>query len=154
MRLEDLMISAVFASAFTIFVLALWAYRGNLARGFPGFAAWIQRLRPWQALAVLAYTAILLYTFLNRYTYRDGLFFLTLMAGVAIGFAILWVREFLFLMALRDDDLPGRFDKPIWAAVLIALPPLGLFLFRLHRLAHWPEPEPKPRVSPAARELA
>ncbi len=94
-------------------------------------------------------------TFLDRDAYRAGYFFLVLVAGIAVAFAVAWVREFQFLMALRDEDLPGRFDKPIWAFVLIALAPAGLFLFRSHRLAHWPEPEPKPRVvSDAARELA
>lgn len=153
MRLEDLMISAVFASAFTICVLALWAYRGNLARAFPGFSDWVRRRRLWD-LGIAVFALILLFSFMDHRAYRDGLFFLTLMAGVATVLTVLWVREFLFLMALRDEDLPGRFDKPIWAAVLILLPPLGLYLFRSHRLAHWPEPEPKPRVAPAARELA
>jgi hypothetical protein len=153
MRLEDLAISALFASAFTIFVLAVWAHRGNLARTFPGLFEWARRLRLWH-LVVAAFALMLLFTLMDRHAYREGLFFLTLVAAVATGLTVLWVREFLFLMALRDEDLPGRFDKPIWAAVLIVLPPLGLYLFRSYRHSHWPEPEPKPRISPAARELA
>jgi hypothetical protein len=56
-------------------------------------------------------------------------------------FVYLWQREFQFLMRLRDDDFPGRFDKPIWAFVLTALAPVGFWLFRSYRLAHWPEPK-------------
>src|SRR5262245_61923442 len=32
---------------------------------------------------------------------------------VLVLFARAWVREFRFLMALGDEDFPGRFDKPI-----------------------------------------
>lgn len=52
-----------------------------------------------------------------------------------------WRKEFVFLMGLRDDDLPGRHDKLIWAAVLIAAAPVGVWFFRSYRLAHWPEPK-------------
>jgi hypothetical protein len=161
MRFEDVVISALFASAATLVILTAWAYRTPLARAFrrlgevlrDGLVEILRRFRPWQAFAA-AFAAVLLYTLLDQHAYRDGYFFLAIAAAVAIGFTVLWCREFLFLMGLRDDDLPGRFDKPIWAALLIALPPLGLLLFRSHRLAHWPEPEPKPRVAPVARELA
>lgn len=66
--------------------------------------------------------------------------------GLALFFRA-WAREFLFLMTLDDSRFPGRFDKAIWALVLIALPPVGLFLFRSYREVRWPEalaskPEP------------
>ena len=153
MRLEDLFVTAVFASAITLIVTAATARRTALARAFRGLSEQFRQLRPWMVLAA-AFGLLLLYTFLDDRSYRVGYFHLLVVVGVVVGFTVAWVREFLFLMALRDEDLPGRFDKPIWAAVLIVLAPLGLFLFRSHRLAHWPEPEPKPGMAPdAAREL-
>ena len=90
--------------------------------------------------------------------------FLAILAGVAVLFASAWVREFQFLMALGDDDLPGRFDKPIWAFVLIGLAavrPLPVPLLspgplarargpspRPARPASWPDPEPRPWTLP------
>jgi hypothetical protein len=56
-----------------------------------------------------------------------------------------WRHEFLFLMGRRDDDFPGRHDKLVWVLMLTAFAPVGLWFFRTYHLAHWPEPEPKPR---------
>lgn len=53
-----------------------------------------------------------------------------------------WVHEFTLLMRQGDEMFPGRFDKPIWALLLIVLPPVGLLTFWLFRKAHWPEPKP------------
>ncbi len=52
-----------------------------------------------------------------------------------------WRKEFVFLMGLKDEDLPGRHDKLIWAVVLLGLAPIGVWFFRSYRLAHWPEPK-------------
>jgi len=52
-----------------------------------------------------------------------------------------WRDEFVFLMGLRDDDFPGRNDKLIWVLVLLVFAPIGAWLFRSYRLAHWPQPE-------------
>jgi hypothetical protein len=62
-------------------------------------------------------------------------------------------HEFLFLMSLCDDELPGRYDKLLWTVLLILLPPVGLWMFRVLRASHWPAPEPfqaQPRPSPEA----
>ena len=154
MNLEDLAVSAVIASILTLVILTVMAYRVPLARAFRAILEGLRRFGPWQVVAAL-FGVVLLYTFLDGHAYRSGYFFFILIAGVAVAFTVAWVREFLFLMSLRDEDLPGRFDKPIWAFLLVFLAPAGLILFRTHRMAHWPEPEPKPRVvSDAARELA
>jgi hypothetical protein len=60
-------------------------------------------------------------------------------AGLVLLYLHRWVRAFLFLMARSDHDFPGRFDKLIWATVLIALGPLGLWVFLRYREAQWPE---------------
>ena len=57
-----------------------------------------------------------------------------------VWFARHWQREFVFLMGLRDDDFPGRRDKPIWIAIVLLMAPIGVWMFRAYRLAHWPEP--------------
>ena len=153
MHFEDMMVAAVIASGLTLVVLTVAAYRVALARAFRGLVEWVRQFRPWQVFASV-FGLILFFTLMDHRAYREGYFFFLVVVGIAVGFTVAWVREFLYLMALRDEDLPGRFDKPIWAAVLIFLAPLGLFLFRSHRLAHWPEPEPKPRVAPdVARDL-
>ena len=52
-----------------------------------------------------------------------------------------WRDEFIFLMGLRDDDFAGRNDKLIWVLVLLVFAPVGVWLFRSYRLAHWPQPK-------------
>ena len=153
MRLEDVVISAAIAAAFTLGVLTLTVYREPLARALRPLFDVLRRFGAWQVATAL-FGVVLLYLYLDHHAYRSGYFFLFLVAGVAVAFTVAWVREFLFLMSLRDEDLPGRFDKPIWAFLLIVLAPAGLLLFRSHRMAHWPEPEPKPKVAnDIAREL-
>lgn len=66
--------------------------------------------------------------------------------GLAL-FVRAWGREFMFLMTREDSDFPGHLDKAMWAAVLIALPPVGLLTFRAYREARWPEPAAKPEAA-------
>jgi hypothetical protein len=61
---------------------------------------------------------------------------LALLAMLVLLFGLEWRREFAYLMTLDDQAFPGRNDKLIWAMLLIVLPPIGLWLFRSHRLAH------------------
>jgi len=44
--------------------------------------------------------------------------------------AIFWLWQVVFLMCLSDDEFPGRFDKPLWVAILV-------FTFVLGALAFW-----------------
>ena len=59
---------------------------------------------------------------------------------VLVLFARAWVHEFFFLMDRRDDEFAGRFDKAVWAFLLVALAPVGLWVFRSYRLSRWPDP--------------
>ncbi|MEO6810921.1 MAG: hypothetical protein ABI353_17555 [Isosphaeraceae bacterium] len=63
-----------------------------------------------------------------------------------------WVHEFTLLMRQGDELFLGRYDKPIWALLLIILPPVGLLTFWLFRKAHWPEAKPVRRG--AAHDLS
>jgi len=38
---------------------------------------------------------------------------------VGIALVVFWIYEFVLLMLMSDDRFPGRFDKPIWAAILL-----------------------------------
>jgi hypothetical protein len=69
--------------------------------------------------------------------------FLLILGGLAL-IARAWRHEFVFLMSLRDDEFPGRRDKLVWVALMIFLPPVGIWAFRGYREAHWPEPVPEP----------
>ncbi|MGB0767597.1 MAG: hypothetical protein ACPGYV_07780 [Phycisphaeraceae bacterium] len=42
---------------------------------------------------------------------------------------VFWIVELLSLMSMSDDAFPGRYDKAIWAAILIVLVFLGALLF-------------------------
>ncbi len=64
---------------------------------------------------------------------------LILALAILVWFARNWRNEFVFLMGRRDEELPGKSDKIIWAVVLLAMAPVGVWLFRSFRLAHWPE---------------
>ena len=76
---------------------------------------------------------------------------LAILAAIVL-FARAWLREFSFLMGTDDSAFPGRNDKLIWALLLIVLPPVGVYLFRAHRRAYWPESDAKAAM--AADELA
>lgn len=79
--------------------------------------------------------------------------FLVLAAvAVIVLFARAWLREFSFLMGVDDSAFPGRSDKLIWAILMIVLPPVGVYLFRAHRRAYWPESDAK--AAQMADELA
>ncbi len=72
--------------------------------------------------------------------------------AVVVLFARNWLREFSFLMSVDDSAFPGHHDKLIWAVLLIVLPPVGLYLFRAHRRAYWPDSDAK--AAQVADELA
>jgi len=42
---------------------------------------------------------------------------------------VFWVRQVLSLMSMKDEDFPGRYDKPIWAALMIFTLFVGAVLF-------------------------
>lgn len=75
----------------------------------------------------------------------------TLLLAVVL-FARAWLCEFAFLMGVDDSAFPGRNDKLIWAVLMIVLPPVGVYLFRAHRRAYWPESDAK--AAQVADELA
>jgi hypothetical protein len=152
MSLADFFVLFLIAATATVFFLKLTGLDLPVNRGLNAFVDGLRKIRIWQVVVAVAFMGLIL-AFLDRGAMRSGL---PLVLAIAVGlilFGSAWVREFQFLMALRDDDLPGRYDKPIWAFVLIGLAPIGLFLFRSYRLAHWPDPKPKPEVNPAG-ELA
>jgi hypothetical protein len=106
-----------------------------------GLAGWLREVKLWHIAAAIGLTALVFAAF----TSRDGeFFFFLLVLGTLALIARAWRHEFLFLMSLRDDELPGRHDKLAWFALLVVLPPVGLWTFRAYREAHWPEPVPEP----------
>jgi hypothetical protein len=50
---------------------------------------------------------------------------------LAIIFGLVWVVEFAQLMALRDEDFPGRHDKALWVAAFVFGNVLGAVAFFL-----------------------
>jgi hypothetical protein len=96
----------------------------------------------WHFLAVVAAAGLLFAVFTS-----PGLETLLLTGLIFLIFFLRALRdEFTFLMGLRDSQLPGRHDKFIWAVTLLFFAPVGLWLFRAYRHAHWPEAETEPRT--------
>jgi hypothetical protein len=120
-----------------------------------GPRAW--KFNLWHMLVVAIVAALLLHAFAGPPT-EDRVFSVVLLSlGILAWFVRSWCNEFVFLMGLRDEDLPGRNDKLIWAVVLLVFAPISVWLFRSFRLAHWPEPKsvihgefgPEPAARPA-----
>jgi len=66
-----------------------------------------------------------------------------LAVAIVVGLLLwLWVREFAGMMAISDDAFPGRLDKPIWAAAMLLLPPVGAIAFAVFRRGYWPAAKP------------
>ena len=57
-----------------------------------------------------------------------GLVLLVLLIACAV---IFWITEFLSLMNTKDEEFAGRYDKPIWAVILLLASVLGALMFWL-----------------------
>jgi hypothetical protein len=56
---------------------------------------------------------------------------------IGIVFLLLfWGYQFVQLMLMTDEELPGRYDKLIWGVVFVATLPLAPFVFLFWRGAH------------------
>lgn len=102
------------------------------------FRAWAVQAETWQVALVGVLGVLLLAGMLPVVVTLAVLALLYL-------FAVAWLREFEFLIQLRDDAFPGRNDKLIWALLLIVLPPVGVWLFHSYRGVRWPEPSASKR---------
>ncbi len=105
------------------------------------------RYKLWQLIVAVMFCALLFSTGVV-----DAPIVPLMLAGlIALGFFLrVWRNEFVYLMGLRDDDFPGRYDKPIWVIALLAYAPIGLWFFRTYRRAHWPEPVTPSQLHPGA----
>jgi hypothetical protein len=109
------------------------------------------RFNLWHIVLGVAVTALLLGV-ASSSPHDDQVFVLLLSVLVLAFFFYVWKREFLFLMQLEDDELPGRFDKLIWFVMLTAFAPVGVWFFRSYRVAHWPEPKAEALLGETAPE--
>jgi len=160
-----MMLELILAATVVVAFLALVRYlRANVPPGAISEGwAWLFRPGPrglekgWYVAAFAVGLLVLLVALnVNAREGEELIFGLTCLLAVASVCLFLraWRREFVFLMGLRDDVFPGSFDKPIWAVVLVVLPPIGLWCFRSYRLAHWPEPKPETVRDEMAAELS
>ncbi len=99
------------------------------------------RFKLWQLVVAVILCGLLF----SMTSVRSPIVPLTLAVLIVLAlYSRIWRDEFIFLMGLRDDEFPGRSDKLIWVFLLIVLAPVGPWLFRSYRLAHWPQPEQAP----------
>jgi branched-subunit amino acid transport protein AzlD len=52
---------------------------------------------------------------------------------IAVVLAIVWIYQFTFLMALQEPVFVGKYDKALWCAAFICIPPLTPFAFIMWR---------------------
>ena len=107
---------------------------------------WVNRTETWRMFVTLCVGIALLAVLAAIPAVLVGFVLLLMFAAAVFFFAQSWLREFTFLMRVEDDAFLGRNDKLIWAILLIFVPPVGIYLFRSYRLAHWPEAKPKSPV--------
>jgi hypothetical protein len=113
---------------------------------------WPLQLTLWQMMSVVAVAAFLILVFEKQL--EVALAFFTISLLVLAWFVRAWSHEFVFLMGLRDADLPGRHDKLIWAFLLFVFAPIAIWFFRSYRLVHWPEPVTEPDSSSRPEPVA
>jgi hypothetical protein len=102
----------------------------------------------WHMMSIVVVTALLFGALVAR-PGPERVFSIVILSLLLLAwFVRVWCDQFVFLMALRDDDFPGRNDKLIWVFLLFAFAPISVWFFRSYRLAHWPEPEPVPQSQP------
>ncbi len=53
---------------------------------------------------------------------------------IAILLFIFWIRQFIDLMGRSDDSFSGKYDKPIWAAVLLLTFVIGALVYAIANL--------------------
>ena len=104
--------------------------------------AWVKRSETWRLIMAVVVVLVLLQAIVALLFAPAALLLLATFGLAAFFFARAWLREFTFLMRADDDAFHGRNDKLIWAILLIVVSPVGLYLFRSYRLAHWPEAKP------------
>ena len=107
--------------------------------------AWANRSETWRVILAVVVGLLLLQAIAALMFVPAALLVFVAFATAVFFFGRAWLGEFSLLMRMDDDIFPGRSDKLIWAILLIVVPPVGLYLFRAYRLAHWPETKP---VSP------
>lgn len=104
----------------------------GLFEGFP-------RIKLGQVAGVVAFAAWVFGLFASEGSHTIEVYLFLSVVGLLLIFFGLWKREMCLLMARRDDEFPGRWDKPGWFLLLTLAAPAGVWLFRSYRKAHWPE---------------
>jgi hypothetical protein len=140
-----MLFSLVVGLAMVVFVLAVLFHLSHVGspewarRVGSGFRTW--KFNLWQMMAVVVVAVVLLHAFSGPPTEERVLSAVLLSVGILAWFMRTWCNEFVFLMGLKDEEFPGRNDKLIWSVVLLLFAPIGVWLFRSYRLAHWPAPK-------------
>ncbi len=112
----------------------MYSLTRQINEGINWTIGWFRQAEVWQVVAIVILAALIL-------PLLPLLLTLAVLAAIIL-FARAWLKEFTFLMRLRDDAFPGHNDKLIWAILLIVLAPVGTWLFQNYREVHWPEAKP------------
>jgi len=97
----------------------------------------------WFILALAASAPFLLFLlFLNAGPRDAELMFTVAMLAGAMLLLVMWIRELITLMGMGDEAFPGRYDKLLWFALLLLVPPIGVVTFALFRRVYWTANKP------------
>jgi hypothetical protein len=92
----------------------------------------LRQVPSWAILLGIAFVVVM-GSILAFETPAPGLLLVAL--GTIVLLIVSWVRDFAYLMSQPDHAFPGRYDKLIWALLLIVLPPVGVVAFWSYRRA-------------------
>ncbi|MBN1972826.1 MAG: hypothetical protein JW787_04260 [Sedimentisphaerales bacterium] len=53
---------------------------------------------------------------------------------VAVLLFLFWLRQFIDLMTQSDDSFPGKYDKPVWVAVLLLTGAIGALVYVIYKV--------------------
>ena len=72
--------------------------------------------------------------------------------SIALAVSIFWIIQLVDLMSRRDDEFPGRFDKPTWAFILVVASAVGAVAFAVWKPARRCKPSldtllPEPEIA-------
>jgi len=118
--------------------VAYLAHRGSLRSGIS------RNGRPsWFVLALAGSAPFLLFLLmLDAGPHAFELVIPLLILAVVGMLLMLWVRELITLMGMGDEAFPGRYDKVLWFALLVLMPPVGVVTFALFRRVYWSANKP------------
>jgi len=108
----------------------------------------LSRLRFWPAVVVCGLSALI---FIGAASHDPEPAMVLALILIGVLFFRAWRHEFVTLMGCDENAFAGRFDKLIWVALMVLVPPIGYTCFRAYRRTLQPVAE---AATPHAKPMA